>query len=65
MNRPLWQKSSYSASTKDNECVEIAGGAGIVRIRESQEPGEVLSSDAATLAGLIRAVKSGAMDRTS
>lgn len=56
-----WQKSSYS-STGDN-CVEIARDSAGVAIRESDDPGVVLSADRARLAALIGGSKAGLFDR--
>ncbi|UQI49102.1 DUF397 domain-containing protein [Streptomyces sp. HU2014] len=52
-----WQKSSFSASTTGNECVEVAPAHGAVLLRESDEPSLVIETTHGSLAALIRAVK--------
>jgi hypothetical protein len=54
-----WQKSSYSSSDGNTNCVEIASGdrAGRLRLRESDEPTKVLVPAGATLRGLLAHLK--------
>jgi hypothetical protein len=53
-----WQKSTYSNDAAD--CVEIAVTAGgAVLIRESDEPGVVLSTTPGALARFLQAIKRG------
>lgn len=55
-----WQKSSYSA--QGNNCLEIAAThADELRVRESDEPGLVLTAPAARLRALVRVVKAGSL----
>ncbi|MET7937764.1 DUF397 domain-containing protein [Streptomyces sp. NPDC005322] len=58
--RPHWRKSSYSAG--EGQCVEVAASAGIVRLREGDDPGVVLTTEPAVLAAFLRGVKAGAFD---
>ncbi|MFE0042542.1 DUF397 domain-containing protein [Streptomyces albireticuli] len=57
MSQIPWQKSSFSASTAGNECVEVAPAHGAVLLRESDEPGTVIETTFGSLAALIRAAK--------
>lgn len=53
-----WQKSTYSNDSAD--CVEVAVTAGgAVLIRESDEPGVVLSTTPGALARFLQAIKRG------
>ncbi|MBT2396603.1 DUF397 domain-containing protein [Streptomyces sp. ISL-100] len=51
-----WQKSSFSGGADGNECVEVAAADGVIRLRESDEPSQVLSINRAGLTALIRHV---------
>ncbi|KAF4410859.1 DUF397 domain-containing protein [Streptomyces lycii] len=51
----VWQKSSFSQ--EEGECMEIATLGPAVALRESDDPGTVLTTTPAALDGLIRAVK--------
>ncbi|MFD7512632.1 DUF397 domain-containing protein [Streptomyces sp. NPDC059853] len=56
----VWQKSSFSGSGPDtNECLEIAAGPDGLGLRETADPDLVLTTGAAALNGLLRAVKAG------
>ncbi|WP_086709649.1 DUF397 domain-containing protein [Streptomyces antimycoticus] len=57
-----WRKSSYSAGTQGNECVELAATDGAIRLRESDDPRAVLTTTPPLLAAFIRAVKAGEFD---
>jgi hypothetical protein len=59
MRNVMWQKSSYSADTSGNECVEVAAAGGKIRLRESDDPGVVVTTTPGSLGALIRAVKAG------
>ncbi|WP_037887340.1 DUF397 domain-containing protein [Streptomyces viridochromogenes] len=57
---PVWQKSSFSGGGDDADCVELAAarqGAGTVLLRESDEPGTMITTTATGLAALIRHVR--------
>jgi hypothetical protein len=54
-----WQKSTYS--NEKSECVELAVTArGTVLIRESDQPGVVLSTTPTALARFLQTIKRGA-----
>ncbi|NJP42338.1 DUF397 domain-containing protein [Actinacidiphila epipremni] len=54
-----WQKSTYSG--EEGDCVELAvAKGGAVLIRESDEPGVVLSTTPSALARFLHAIKRGA-----
>ncbi|MEU0844992.1 DUF397 domain-containing protein [Streptomyces sp. NPDC005962] len=59
-HRPRWRKSSYSVG--EGQCVEIAAGGGRLLIRESDDPGVVLTTAPATLAAFLRGAKAGTFD---
>ncbi|MFD0856717.1 DUF397 domain-containing protein [Actinomadura adrarensis] len=59
-----WRKSSYSGGTSDEACVEVAGLAGTVGIRDSKDPdGDRLSVSGAAFGVLVEQIKRGALDR--
>ncbi|MFB4196010.1 DUF397 domain-containing protein [Streptomyces carpaticus] len=52
----VWQKSSYS--NEGANCVNIASGPdGLVRLRESTDPEEILTAAPGRLRGLLAAIK--------
>ncbi len=56
MSRLTWQKSSYSNAAVN--CVNIAVAPdGTVCLRESDDPGVILSTTREGLAGLVAAIK--------
>jgi Domain of unknown function (DUF397) len=58
-----WQKSSFSGSGEDDNCVELGVfPAGGTHLRESETPGTILTLTPHRLAGLIRTVKAGDLD---
>ncbi|MFJ1997058.1 DUF397 domain-containing protein [Streptomyces asiaticus] len=58
-----WRKSSYSAGTQGNECVELtATESGVICLRESDDPRAVLTTTPPLLAAFIRAAKAGEFD---
>ncbi|WP_413799497.1 DUF397 domain-containing protein [Streptomyces iranensis] len=57
---PHWRKSSYSVG--EGQCVEVTSAAGRVRLRESDDPGTVLTTGRAVLAAFVRSAKAGAFD---
>ncbi|MCM2427172.1 DUF397 domain-containing protein [Streptomyces sp. RKAG337] len=62
MSTLVWQKSSFSTGGQ-GECVEIAtGAAGLVHLRESDDPLAVITTTPAALRALLRAAKAGAFD---
>ncbi|WP_329179341.1 MULTISPECIES: DUF397 domain-containing protein [unclassified Streptomyces] len=55
----IWQKSTFSQEQGD--CVELAVTAGgAVLLRESDDPGVVLSTSPSALARFLQAIKHGA-----
>ncbi|MBC6459028.1 DUF397 domain-containing protein [Actinomadura sp. HBU206391] len=57
-----WRKSSRSAQGGD-ECVEIAGLAGTVAVRDSKNPkGPVLAFDVASFRRFVEAARAGDHD---
>ncbi|MCX5204130.1 DUF397 domain-containing protein [Streptomyces sp. NBC_00237] len=56
-----WQKSSFSGTGDDNNCVELAASAtsSHLHLRESEDPGVVLTTGPAPLHSLLKAVKRG------
>jgi Domain of unknown function (DUF397) len=57
-----WRKSTYSGGGEDNHCVELASLHGVIAIRESDVPGDILITTPVAFGALIRAVKAGALD---
>ncbi|MDT3395553.1 DUF397 domain-containing protein [Streptomyces sp. B1866] len=56
-----WRKSSYSPEAAN--CVYVAApGAGTVKLRESDEPGVILTTTPAALRTFIHAAKAGEFD---
>ncbi|MDJ0340379.1 DUF397 domain-containing protein [Streptomyces sp. H10-C2] len=63
MSQLVWQKSSFSSGGQ-GECVEVAtGSAGLVHLRESDDPVVIVTTTPAALRALLRATKAGAFDR--
>jgi hypothetical protein len=64
---PNWQKSSFSGSGQDNNCVEVAASPDGRRIhlRESEDPTIILTAAPAVLGTFIRAIKSGGLQQPS
>ncbi|MDT0452325.1 DUF397 domain-containing protein [Streptomyces hesseae] len=63
MSTYQWWKSSYSSNSSN--CVNVAAaGDGTLRLRESDDPGVVLATNAASLRALIRAAKAGRLPTT-
>ncbi|GGK97332.1 DUF397 domain-containing protein [Streptomyces flaveus] len=54
MAQDAWQKSSFSGGGDSDDCVELAARQGLLLLRESDEPGTVLTTTATGLAALIR-----------
>ncbi|MFJ6140948.1 DUF397 domain-containing protein [Kitasatospora sp. NPDC092286] len=63
MSHLLWQKSSFSGPDDGNNCLELAVGAGDVRhLRESDDPGVILTTSAVKLQAFLLAAKAGEFD---
>ncbi|MCX5200549.1 DUF397 domain-containing protein [Streptomyces sp. NBC_00237] len=55
---PDWQKSSFSGSSGQGECVELSASAtGRIHLRESDEPGRIVTPAPAALAALLGTLK--------
>ncbi|MCQ4080358.1 DUF397 domain-containing protein [Streptomyces sp. RB6PN25] len=62
MSQLAWQKSSFSTGGQ-GECVEVAASAhGQIHLRESDRPGEVLTTTARKLEAFLKGVKAGEFD---
>ncbi|MCC9740636.1 DUF397 domain-containing protein [Streptomyces sp. MNU89] len=59
----MWQKSSFSGGTTGNECLEMVIGAGRIRIRESGDPGVVVTTTPGSLRVLMRGITEGEFER--
>ncbi|MFF5264840.1 DUF397 domain-containing protein [Actinomadura viridis] len=58
-----WRKSSRSGSATDEACVEVAGLAGAVGVRDSKDPdGDRLAVSAAAFGTMVRKIKEGSLD---
>ena len=58
---PRWQKSSFSSSTPNGDCLELAAGpGGTVLLRESARPAAVLPADRRAVRMLLARLKSAA-----
>ncbi|WP_063736729.1 DUF397 domain-containing protein [Streptomyces sp. RTd22] len=57
-----WQKSTFSENQAN--CVELAAAHDGIRIRESDEPDDVIHTNPAALRAFIRAAKAGRLDPT-
>lgn len=57
-----WQKSSFSGGGEANACVELATSPAGVHLRESDDPGELLTTTRDRLSAFIRAAKAGEFD---
>ncbi|MFI9236243.1 DUF397 domain-containing protein [Streptomyces sp. NPDC053079] len=59
MSQLQWRKSSFSTGA-NNDCVELAPApGGLIRLRESDRPADVLTTAPATLATLLTGIKEG------
>ncbi|MEN8651030.1 DUF397 domain-containing protein [Streptomyces sp. 21So2-11] len=57
MYQLTWQKSSFSGDESGN-CLNLAVAPdGTIRLRESDNPAEIISTNPTRLKGLIRAIK--------
>lgn len=58
-----WRKSSYSGAGDGNSCIELATlGPDAIALRESDEPGTVMTTSPAKLRPLLHAIKAGEFD---
>jgi Domain of unknown function (DUF397) len=54
-----WQKSSYSAGGDGGQCIELAATGDDVLMRESDDPGSILTASREKLRYFVLGVKSG------
>ena len=57
-----WQKSSFSGGGEENACVELATSPAGVHLRESDDPGELLTTAPGPLGAFLHAAKAGEFD---
>ncbi|MFF2043317.1 DUF397 domain-containing protein [Kitasatospora sp. NPDC058170] len=58
-----WQKSSFSDTDDGSHCLELSSGAGgLCHLRESDDPGVIVTTDASKLRAFLLAVKAGEFD---
>ncbi|MBH5335686.1 DUF397 domain-containing protein [Streptomyces pactum] len=62
MDELTWRKSSYSEAG-GNDCVELAASGTGIHLRESDDPGSILTTTPGTLRTLVRNAKRGRFDR--
>ncbi|MFI2291255.1 DUF397 domain-containing protein [Streptomyces niveus] len=63
MTSPItWQKSSFSGSDGEIQCVELAHVDGRILLRESETPDTIVTTDPAKLRAFIAGVKAGEFD---
>ncbi|MEV8335956.1 DUF397 domain-containing protein [Streptomyces niveus] len=63
MTSPItWQKSSFSGSDGEIQCVELAHVDGRILLRESDAPDAIVTTDRAKLRAFIAGVKAGEFD---
>ncbi|MCC4319206.1 DUF397 domain-containing protein [Streptomyces malaysiensis] len=59
-----WQKSSFSG--EGNACLYVsAPDSATIRLRESDEPNTILTTNPTALSALIRSAKAGRLDHIS
>jgi hypothetical protein len=61
MSEINWQKSSYSGQGDGAECIELAAG-GTIRLRESDDPGVIVTTTPAPLKALLLGIKASEFD---
>ncbi|MEV4228639.1 DUF397 domain-containing protein [Streptomyces bobili] len=62
MDRTLrWQKSTYSDGGEGNTCVELAASPTHIHLRESETPATTLTTTPATLAQLLKGIRTSAL----
>jgi hypothetical protein len=60
-----WQKSSYSGQGDGAECIELAALPGTIHLRESDDPGVVVTTAPAPLKALLLGIKATEFDGTA
>ncbi|MFE2532896.1 DUF397 domain-containing protein [Streptomyces sp. NPDC059371] len=56
-----WQKSSYSGPGDGDSCVELASTPAMLHLRESDDPGTVLTTTPPPVDHLLQAIRAGAL----
>ncbi|MER5469585.1 DUF397 domain-containing protein [Streptomyces sp. NPDC002685] len=56
-----WQKSSYSGPGDGDSCVELAATPATLHLRESDDPGTVLTTAPSSVGHLLQAIRTGAV----
>jgi hypothetical protein len=54
-----WQRSSYSAGSEGNTCVEVGIVANRIHLRESDTPNAIVTTNRRHLSAFIRRIKTG------
>ena len=63
MPQLAWHKSSFSTGDQ-GECVEVAADPnGLIHLRESDQPDEILTATPTPWAGLLHHIKAGTFDQ--
>ncbi|MFE4665458.1 DUF397 domain-containing protein [Streptomyces sp. NPDC056716] len=62
MNEIQWQKSSFSTDAEDSNCLELAMQGDEILMRESDNPGVIVTTTPAKLAAFVAGVKAGEFD---
>ncbi|MCA6093064.1 DUF397 domain-containing protein [Streptomyces sp. SCA3-4] len=59
MSELAWRKSSFSVG-QDGDCVEVSSRpGGLIRLRESDDPAQVIATTPTAWAALLTTVKAG------
>ncbi|WJE02314.1 DUF397 domain-containing protein [Streptomyces antimycoticus] len=62
MSHIQWRKSSYSADAEGNNCVELGQTDAVILLRESDDPGVMITTTPAAVRGLVARIKAGGFD---
>ncbi|GAA0961838.1 MULTISPECIES: DUF397 domain-containing protein [Streptomyces violaceusniger group] len=57
-----WRKSSYSGEDAEHNCVELGCAPGAILLRESDDPGVMITTTPDALRGLVARIKTGGFD---
>ncbi|MCR8944266.1 DUF397 domain-containing protein [Streptomyces bacillaris] len=57
-----WQKSSFSGPDDNQSCIELAPVEGLIKLRESDDPGVIVTTSPAKLRAFLLGVKAGEFD---
>ncbi|MFG3515569.1 MULTISPECIES: DUF397 domain-containing protein [Streptomyces] len=56
-----WQKSTFSGGGEGDTCVELAASPTHIHLRESDTPTTALTTSPATLAHLLKGIRTGGL----